>query len=204
MYGFQSGGIVLDLMRIGIFILLILTCGYSARAEVFRSAPLSAGKFSLGMEPEIVLGDDTDFTFFVDGGYGFAGGYGLHMKIGFGESAFNDDEVYLGGMFDIPLVRDGKGYPGLYLSLGANSLGDVAFDQQLIIHNGFGQFTLYGGLDSALVVVTDSPGDDVTFPVEVVFGGEFAVSRPVHVLLEGGIELHDSASYISGGVKFYF
>lgn len=156
------------------------------------------------MEPEIAFNGDTDASFFLHGGFGVGRGYGLHVKIGFGRSQFNDDDVYFGGMLDIPLVRDGRGYPGLYVAVGGSTLGEGAIDSHLIVHNDFGRVTLYGGIDDAVVFVDNPSGNDVAFPVEVVFGAEFTVSGPFHLLLEGGIDLHDSANFISGGMKFYF
>jgi hypothetical protein len=191
------------LRRILIFLAVLAFGIGSASAEVFRSAPLSGGKFSLGLEPEIAFDGDADASIFIHGGLGVGSGYGVHAKIGFGHSQFNDDDVYIGGMFDIPLLRDGKGYPGIYLALGVSSLGKFALDNHLIVHNDFGVVTIYGGLDDAFVFRDDSSNDDVAFPIEVVFGMEYSLNRVASFLLEGGIELNDSSSFISGGVKFY-
>jgi len=164
----------------------------------------SPGRFSIGVEPEIVLSGNTDATLFLHGGFGIAGGYAAHVKFGFGRSAYNDDPSYIGGMLDFRLLSDRRGTPGVFVSFGASSLGKVSLDNQFNIHNDFGQVSLYGGIDDSLTFYKDAAGTHAKFPIELIMGAEFDVTRPFHLIAEGGINLHRSASFISFGLRFYF
>jgi hypothetical protein len=190
-------------MKKSVLVFLLFFFGIS-HAEVFQSHIPKSGRFSLGVEPEIIVEGNTDFSLFLHAGFGLGHGYGAHFKVGFGQSAYNDDPVYIGGMIDFQLLRDGKGYPGIYFSLGANSLGKVSINDHLIVHNNFGQVTLYGGLDDAIRIFNNAGSTDVSFPIELIMGAEIDVTRPFHFLAEGGIDLHRSASFISLGFKYYF
>ena len=184
-----------------VVVVFLVFLSSSACAEVFLSRPLPAGTFSLGLEPEIILSGETDFTLYLHGGVGLTDGYGIRLKLGIGDSPFNDDELQVGGMLDIALVPDGRGAIGLFLGLGGSTWGKGAFEWQLILHNDFGPLSLYGGLDGAARLANN---DDLDFPLEAVIGIDVPFSTQMHLLMEGGIELHDSASFLSGGLRFYF
>ncbi|MCB0308965.1 MAG: hypothetical protein KDD48_06300 [Bdellovibrionales bacterium] len=176
----------------------------SAMAEVFRSRPTPAGAFTLAVEPELTLTGDDDFTLYFHGGYGFSNGYGLHVTMGLGRSPFNDDDIHLGGRLDIPLFRTRDGKLGMFTSFGASNWGDISIENQLILFFALNSVTIYGGLDDAIRFQDNTSGDDVSFPIEVVFGVSVPVRKSVNFMIEAGIDLHKSSSYLSGGFRLFF
>ncbi|HON19507.1 MAG TPA: hypothetical protein PK990_10145 [Salinivirgaceae bacterium] len=185
-----------------IFLAIILSSVLSVNAQVFNTGQtLKPGKFSLGVEPSIIINGNSDFMLFFHGGYGLKSGTDFGLTLG----VLNGD-TYIGGDVEFTIAKR------ISLSAGAHHWGNFGLDATLL---GTLPITkavnFFGGLDTDINFIkadTDGDGDketDTKFLLWLPLGVEVGLRSNLAFIFEASVGLTDPAYHlIGGGVVVYF
>ena len=168
--------------------------GYFGPAAVMKQ-----GAFLIGAEGQYYMKGSDAFGVLGHLRYGLAPRFELNGDIG-----VNKGKLLFGGGVEYQVFYDGPGAVGLTVRGGgfANTDGlGSGLDLSANIGNRFGTFSLYGGFDTKLIMEPSNRD-----PIFYLTGGiHIPFKRKVAFVGEIGADISDqSASYLSGGVLFYF
>lgn len=184
-----------------LFVALMMLSVFSF-GQVFNTGQtLKPKKWSLGVEPAILVNGDSEFMLFLHGGYGLKKGIDLSLKAGF----LSDYDEYFGGDVEFALGR--------YFSVmgGAHHFGDFGLDGSLLgtypirsdvrISSGF-------DLDINFVDKINEEGEEDG--KEAIFIGWIPISLEIGLrsnlafIFEAEINVTDDGyHFFGGGLNFY-
>lgn len=160
-------------------------------AGIFQTAgALRRGHWGVGLEP-VIITEPSDFVFFLHGGYGIAYSKDLRFKLGIG-----GENLYFGSEFKADLLPDRPGQPGISTILGLHTNGDIGFDFAFIVSNHFRAIAPYLAVDGNIELLDEN----TSLPINLVLGSKFYLTRKKYFLIEVGLDIHESSSYLSGGL----
>lgn len=189
------------------FALGILLLSFHATAGVF-SIPhfVEPGEFSLGIEPEIILSQDSGLG--MNGKYtqGISDLFELMGMVGGGSGAKNF-RAGVAGIFDF--FPDSEGQPGLGLAAQGvyarrRDVGRFDFTFTPYIHK---LFSLENGNAiapfAALPLGWGFKSDGVDWLTQFAVGTEFQFSQHFSAVVELGIDVSRTETYFSGGLVYF-
>lgn len=168
--------------------------GYFGPAAVVKQ-----GKLIIGAEGQYFMKGPKALGVLGHVRYGLAPRFQLN-----GDAGVLRGETYFGGGVEYQVFYDGAGSVGLTVRGGgfANTDGmGSGLDLSANIGNRFGSFSLYGGFDTKWIMEPSNRD-----PIFYITGGiHIPFKQKVAFVGEIGADISDqSASYLSGGVLFYF
>jgi len=170
--------------------------------QVFNTGQtLKPKKFSLGVEPSVLINGDSEFMLFLHGGYGLKKGIDFSLKAGF----LSDDGEYIGGDVEFALGR--------YFSVmgGAHHFGDFGVDGALLgTYPIRSDVRISSGFDMDINFVDKYDEQDEKDGKEAVFIGwipislEIGLRKNMSFIFEAEINITDDGyHFIGGGLNFY-
>lgn len=188
-------------MKKPIFFVTIMLISIMSFGQLFSTGQtMKRKKFSLGVEPSILINGDTDFMLFMHGGYGLKKGIDLGLKFGF----LGNDE-YIGGDVEFMLGRyfsfaGGAHHFGAF-GVDACLLGTYPIRSDVRISSGF-------DLDVNFVDKYDNNGDEdgkeAQFLGWIPISLEIGLRKNMAFIFEAEINVTDHGyHFIGGGLNFY-
>lgn len=172
-------------------ILALLAIAGSAFSQVFNTGQtLKPGKFSLGVEPGVMVNGNSEFIMFLHGGVGIKKGIDLSVKAG-----VLGPEDYFGADVEFALSRR------ISFAVGAHQFGDFGLDGTLNLTFPIRNDTrIFTGLDSDLNFNQDKTRMLIWLPL----GVEIGIRKNLNFIFEAEIGLNDPTyHFIGGGLNFY-
>jgi hypothetical protein len=160
-------------------------------AQVFNTGQtLKPKTFSIGIEPAVILGGNTDFILFVHGGAGIVKGVDLGLTIG-----VLGPGNYFGANVEFALGKQ------MSLAVGAHDFGAFGLDGTFNITFPIRQdVRIFTGADLDM-----NFGDNTQFLLWLPVGLEIGLRSNMSFIFEAEIGLTDPAYHlIGGGLNFYF
>lgn len=158
-------------------------------------------KWSVGVEPSILLNGSSEFMLFAHAGYGLKKGIDLGLKVGF----LSDYDEYIGGDIEFAIGR--------YFSVmgGAHHFGDFGVDGNILgtypIRN---DVRITSGFDFDLNFIDkydnngDKDGKDTQFIGWIPISLEIGIKKNMAFIFEAMINITDAGyHFIGGGLNFY-
>ena len=173
-----------------ILLIFVVFCTIlNTEAQVFNSdVNLQKGGWFLGAEPVYIV--NSNFMFFVHGGYGIKSGINLDLNAGFGGGV-----DYLGGDLKWALVKHVSLNTGFFISGGTAGI------------NGCLNLSIPIRSDIRLITGAhlniDFPGNKIETPFWIPVGVDIGLSKNMGLILEGEIGFK-ADSRMGGGLAFYF
>lgn len=162
---------------------------------------LKPKKFSLGIEPGIIIDGNSEFILFTHAGYGIKKGIDLGLKFGF----LSDYDEYIGGDIEFAIgryfsVMGGAHHFGAF-GIDGNILGTYPIRKDIRITSGF-------DLDINFVDKYDNQGDkdgkDTHFIGWIPISLEIGLRKNMAFIFETLINVTDKGyHFIGGGLNFY-
>ncbi len=170
--------------------------------QVFNTGQtLKPKKFSLGVEPSVLINGDSEFMLFLHGGYGLKKGIDFSLKAGF----LSDYDEYIGGDLEFALGR--------YFSVmgGAHHFGNFGLDGAILgtypirsdvrISSGF-------DMDINFADKYDDQGEEdgkkAQFIGWIPISLEIGLRKNMSFIFEAEINVTDVGyHFIGGGLNFY-
>lgn len=171
-------------------ILAILFIASSSFGQIFNTGQtLQPKKFSLGMEPGVMINGGSEFILFLHGGYGIKQGIDFSAKVG-----VLGPLDYFGADVEFALPHR------MSFAVGAHQFGDFGLDGSLNITFPIrSDIRFSSGLDSDL----NFNADRTRFLLWLPLGLEIGIKKNMSFIFEAEIGLTDPAyHFIGGGVNF--
>ena len=173
--------------------------GTAGQGGIFApAAVLKKGAFVIGAEPVLYFDGPKKFGVLGHIRYGLMPRFELNGTFG-----INRGELLFRGGVDYQAIYDQKGSIGVLIRAGGfmntDGIGS-GIDAGVMVGNQFKLVNIYGGLDMKFIV------DPVDYTVANLVGGiHIPFEKKVAFTGEVGLNINDKhASYLSGGVLFYF
>lgn len=173
--------------------------GTAGQAGIFApAAVLKKGAFVIGAEPVLYFDGPKKFGILGHIRYGLMPRFELNGSLG-----INRGELMVRGGIDYQVIPDKKGSVGLLVRAGGimntDGMGS-GIDAGLMVGNQFKLVNIYGGLDMKFIVDPDD------YTIATFVGGiHIPFEKKVAFVGEVGLNINNKhASYLSGGVLFYF
>ena len=189
---------------ITLFAVLILA-SVTTFGQLFSTGQtLKPKKWSIGVEPDVIINGDSEFILFGHAGYGLKKGIDLGLKVGF----LSDYDEYIGGDVEFAVGRYFSVMGGAHhfgnFGLDANILGTYPIRSDVRISSGF-------DLDINFVKTEDNPntnedegGTDAVFMGWIPISLEIGLKKNLAFIFEAMINITDDGyHFIGGGVNIY-
>jgi hypothetical protein len=164
----------------------------SVSAQVFNTGQtLKPGKFSLGVEPAVLISGNTDLVLFLHGGYGITKGVDFGLTLGVLGGA-----TYFGADVEFALGRQ------MSVAVGAHDFGVFGLDGTFLLTFPIRKdIRIFTGGDMDINFYHDKP----RFLLWVPIGVEIGLRNNLSFIFEAEIGLTTPAYHLIGaGVNFYF
>lgn len=174
-----------------LIILALLFIASTSFCQVFNTGQtLKPNKFSLGIEPGIMVNGDSEFILFLHGGYGIKQGIDFSAKIG-----VLGPVDYFGADLEFALPHR------MSFVVGAHQFGDFGLDGALNITFPIKNDIRFStGLDSDINFNPDKTRILLWLPL----GLEIGIKKNMSFIFEAEIGLTDPTyHFIGGGLNFY-
>lgn len=178
-------------MKKNLVILALLFCASSSFSQVFNTGQtLKPGKFSIGVEPGVMVNGNSEFIMFLHGGVGIKKGIDLSVKGG-----VLGPMDYFGADVEFALPRR------MSFAVGAHQFGDFGLDGTFNITFPIRNDTrIFTGIDSDMNFNQDKTRILLWLPL----GVEIGIRKNLNFIFEAEIGLNDPAyHFIGGGLNFY-
>jgi hypothetical protein len=190
-----------QLFLLGIFLII---SSFSFGQLFSTGQTMKPKKWSIGIEPSVIINGDAEFYLFGHAGYGLKQGIDLGLKVGvlgdYGEYIGGDVEFGIGRYFS---VMGGAHHFGDF-GLDANILGTYPIRSDVRISSGF-------DLDINFVKTEDNPntnedegGTDAVFIGWIPISLEIGLKKNLAFIFEAMVNVtEDGYHFIGGGVNIY-
>lgn len=179
---------------------------YPTHAGVFNLPHfIPPGSFTLGLEPELVLTSGAGIGLNFKSTHGISDLINASGIIGTGSGPYR---FRAGGNISFDLFPDAPGQPGIGIALQGlyfRLKEDGRFDLTTIpyIHKGFvssgGEFEPFLALPFGIGI---KDGEDIALST-ISIGSLFKTNEQIRYVLEVGVAINNTESYVSGGVIYY-
>jgi hypothetical protein len=180
------------MMKRTILILIAVMLSLRLSAQLFNTGQtLNPNKFSFGIEPALLINENTHLIFLLHGGYGITNGMDLGVTIG-GQKGL----TYLGVDIEVALGRYITGVVGIHdfglFGLDGTILTTIPIRKDIRV---------FGGADLDINFNRGTPMFLLWLPV----GAEFGIYKRMSLISEFSLAITKSAyNFIGAGVMYYF
>lgn len=173
-------------------LLLAVLISASISAQVFNTGQtLKPKKFSLGIEPTVLINGNANFILFMHGGYGLTKGIDFGLTVG-----VLGNSNYFGADVEFAVGRQ------MSVAFGAHDFGVFGLDGTFIATIPIRKdVRLFTGADLDI----NFPANNTQFLLWLPIGVEVGLRSKMSFIFEAEIGLTDPAYHlIGGGLNFYF
>ncbi|PLX20540.1 MAG: hypothetical protein C0599_08745 [Salinivirgaceae bacterium] len=165
---------------------------------------LKPKKWSVGVEPSVLVNGDAEFMLFGHAGYGLKKGIDLGLKVGF----LGDYDEYIGGDVEFAIGRYFSVMGGAHhfgnFGLDANILGTYPIKSDVRISSGFDVDIVFIDRADNPNTTEDESGMDTEFIGWVPISLEIGLKKNLAFIFETMINVTDAGyHFIGGGVNIY-